>query len=256
MEKNSFIVDQMEVRVFKDAEELGNAAASAIRVDLLRLIEKKGEISVMFAAAPSQDTTLNALKEYKDIPWEKVNAFHMDEYVGISSEVPQSFRNYLTRNFFSSCNFKSLNLLDAGQKNYKKVAEEYSDTLKEHGIDLIVLGIGENGHIAFNDPPEARFNEERWTKIVKLSLASRNQQVHDGCFLKLTDVPEYAVTVTIPAFLAATKLHCVVPGVLKAEAVRRTLEEPISENCPASVLRTRGGVTLYIDSESASKISR
>lgn len=254
MARKEFMVDKLKVKVLDNPAEMGKTAAEAIRADILQLLKEQKEISVMFAAAPSQDTTLDTLKNYDDIPWNRINVFHMDEYVGISPNASQSFRNYLCRNFFNFFEFKSLNLINADNENYEKVAKDYDKLLKEKGIDLIILGIGESGHIAFNDPPEAKFTGESWTKIVKLSLVSRNQQVHDGCFAKLEDVPEYAVTVTIPAFLKAKKLHCVVPGKLKAEAVRKTILEPVSENCPASVLRKRDGATLYIEKDSASSL--
>ncbi|MDD4082970.1 MAG: glucosamine-6-phosphate deaminase [Sphaerochaetaceae bacterium] len=252
MVEENYYVDKLKVRIFNDAKQMGISAADAIRDDILDLLSEKDEISVMFAAAPSQDTTLDALKTLEDIPWGRVNAFHMDEYVGISEQAPQSFRNYLKRHFFDNFNFKSLNLLDADREDYLEAAKEYDSKLRTLGIDLIVLGIGENGHIAFNDPPFSKFDDSDWVKVIKLTETSRIQQVHDGCFEKLEQVPEYALTVTIPAFLSATKLHCVVPGKLKAPAVKKTLEGEISEDCPASVLRTRVGATLYIEKDSAS----
>ena len=210
----------------------------------------------MFAAAPSQNTTLEALLDDKRINWTRVNAFHMDEYVGISIDKPQSFRNYLNVHIFSRKPFKSVNLINADGADAEKTASDYAKLLKEKGLDLIVLGIGETGHIAFNDPPDARFDESKLAKVIELGEVSRMQQVHDGCFKTIDEVPKQAITVTIPAFVAASRLHCVVPGPTKSKAVKATLEGPISEACPATVLRRHPNAHLYLDNDSAALLSK
>lgn len=244
-------VDRLDVNIYASNKEMGQAAAKAIADDLCDLLSKKSEINVMFAAAPSQNTTLEALLDDKRVDWTRINAFHMDEYVGISMDKPQSFRNYLNTHIFSRKPFKSVNLINADGPDAEKVAADYEKLLKSSGLDLIVLGIGETGHIAFNDPPEARFDEPRLAKVIELEEMSRMQQVHDGCFKTLDEVPKQAITVTIPAFVAASRLHCVVPGPTKCKAVKATLEGPISEACPASVLRTHANAHLYLDKDSA-----
>ncbi|MCR5442721.1 MAG: glucosamine-6-phosphate deaminase [Sphaerochaetaceae bacterium] len=249
-------VDKLDVNIYPSNREMGQAAAKAIGDDLCDLLSKKSEVNVMFAAAPSQNTTLEALLDDKRIDWSRINAFHMDEYVGISIDRPQSFRNYLKVHIFDRKPFKSVNLINADGPDAEKIASDYARLLKERGLDLIVLGIGETGHIAFNDPPEARFNEPKLAKVIELGEVSRMQQVHDGCFATLDDVPKQAITVTIPAFVAASRLHCVVPGPTKCKAVKATLEGPVSEDCPATVLRLHDNAHLYIDKDSASLLKR
>lgn len=251
----TFTVDKLEVIMESTAQEMGAAAALAIKKDIVRLLDEKDEISVMFAAAPSQNTTLNALISLQGIEWNRINAFHMDEYVGIKKEREQSFRNYLITHIFSKVPFKSVNLIEGDADDIQAAIDDYERKIRKNGLDLIVMGIGENGHIAFNDPPEARFIEDHYVKEVKLAQASRMQQVNDKCFATIDQVPESAITVTIPAFMSASALHCVVPGPTKTNAVRKTLEEPISELCPASILRTHDNAHLYIDEASAADLA-
>lgn len=251
-----FAVDKLQVIMETTAQEMGASAALAIKADIVRLLDKKDEISVMFAAAPSQNTTLNALITLQGIEWNRINAFHMDEYVGIKKEQEQSFRNYLITHIFSRVPFKSINLIEGDADDIQAAIDDYERRIRQNGLDLIVMGIGENGHIAFNDPPEAKFIEDCYVKKVKLAEASRMQQVHDKCFATIDQVPESAITVTIPAFMSASVLRCVVSGPTKANAVRKTLEGPISELCPASILRIHDNAYLYIDEASAADLAR
>ncbi len=246
--------DKLHVSVFDTAEAMGNAAALAIAEDMKTIISEKGSLRMMFAAAPSQDTTIRALLAIEDIPWHKVTAFHMDEYLGISEEAPQSFRNFLTRSLFSRKKFASVHLIAGEAPDAQAEAERYEALLREEPLDMVLLGIGENGHIAFNDPPEASFTESSLTKIIALDMKSRVQQVHDGCFTHLEDVPKRAITVTIPAFMQAKTLHCVVPNERKADAIQATVLDPIDENCPASILRKHDDAHLYLDRFSAAKL--
>lgn len=249
-----FKVDKLDVNVLPTNAEMGQVAAKAIAEDLCLLLSEKDEINVMFAAAPSQNTTLEALLNDGRIDWRRVNAFHMDEYVGIPIDRPQSFRNYLNKHIFDRKPFKTINLINAEGPDADKIAADYAQLLAAKGIDLIVLGIGETGHVAFNDPPEASFNEPLLAKVIDLNDISRMQQVHDGCFARIEDVPKKAITVTIPAFAAAGKLHCVVPGPTKAKAVKATLEGPVSEACPATILRMHDDAHLYLDAASAAEL--
>ena len=246
--------DKLQVNVFDTAEAMGNAAALAIADDMKRIIREKGSLRMMFAAAPSQDTTLKALLAIEDIPWNKVNAFHMDEYLGISEEASQSFRNFLNRSLFSKKKFGSVHLIKGDASDSQAEADRYEALLREEPLDIVLLGVGENGHIAFNDPPEASFTEPAFAKIIALDMKSRVQQVHDGCFTTLEDVPKYAITVTIPAFMQAKVLHCVVPNSRKADAVQATVLGPVDEKCPASILRTHDDAHLYLDKFSAEKL--
>lgn len=247
--------DNLNVVIEQTAEEMGKTAALAIAEEIKRLSKEKDTIRMMFAAAPSQNTTLTALKEIEGLPWEKIEAFHMDEYVGIKDDKPQSFRNYLKRWIFDLKPFKAVNLIKGDAADAKKECKEYGELLTSSPLDIIVLGIGENGHIAFNDPPNALFNDPQPTRIIQLSERSRIQQVNDGCFSKIDDVPYMAITVTIPVFSSASSLFCVVPNNRKADAVKKALEEPISEMCPASILRQHSKATLFLDAESASKLN-
>jgi glucosamine-6-phosphate deaminase len=252
----AFKKDKLNVKVYDSPVSLGNNAAGLIIADIQKLLSIKNEISIMFAAAPSQNTTLQAFINNKSIPWGRINAFHMDEYVGLRASDRQSFRYYLNENIFRHKKFKSVNLINGESENSEKEANRYQDLLNRYGLDLVILGIGENGHIAFNDPPFAKFNDQKLVRVIELSLASRNQQVHDKCFTNLEDVPTHAITVTIPAIFSASYLHCVVPGKLKAKAIKDTLENSISENCPASILRRHKNSTLHLDIDSSSLLTK
>ncbi len=247
-----FNIDKLHISVSSDDINMGAAAAKAIAEAMIKVSENKDTIRMMFAAAPSQDTTLAALLSYDNLPWEKVVAFHMDEYVGITADMSQSFRNFLNRSIFSKKPFKEVNYINGDNFDADKTAKDYESILRSTPMDIIVLGVGENGHIAFNDPPAARFDDPQLTRVIALSEKSRVQQVHDGCFDLLDEVPRYAITVTIPAFMQASKLICVVPNSRKAEAISSMLDNPISESCPASILRRHNDAWLFLDKESSS----
>ena len=245
-----FTKDNLLVYIAENEIEMGQKAASDIAQEIMRLSERQEEIRMMFAAAPSQDSTLKALLSY-DLPWNRIVAFHMDEYVGISPDEPQSFRNYLTRTIFGKVRLRAVNLIRGDAGDIETERFRYEKLLRERKMDLIVLGIGENGHIAFNDPPDADFNDDKYVKIIRLSERSRQQQVNDGCFFKIDDVPLMALTVTIPVFREADALFCSVPNRRKADAVKRTLKGSISDECPASILRVHGNARLYLDKGSS-----
>lgn len=256
MPNELFKLDTLSVVRCSDANELGHMAANAVAKDIRTLLTRKQEITMMFAAAPSQDTTLQSLINDQSIPWNRINAVHLDDYVGLTEDNPKSFRTYLRKHLIDHVDFKSVHLIRGESPDTQHEAERYADILVSFGIDIVLFGIGENGHIAFNDPPKARFNDSQLVKVVTMSEASRIQQVHDGCFATLDEVPKYAITVTIPGIMSGKFLHCVVPGVRKAEAVQNVLEKPISESCPASILRTHSQASLYIDSQSASLLKK
>ncbi len=246
--------DKLHVNAFIDAKDMGEAAALAIAQDMKRIIKEKGSLRMMFAAAPSQDTTIKALLAIQDIPWNKVEAFHMDEYLGISEEAPQSFRNFLNRSLFSKKKFAGVHLIKGDAPDAQAEADRYDALIREKPLDMVLLGVGENGHIAFNDPPDASFTEASFAKIITLDEKSRVQQVNDGCFANLEDVPKRAITVTIPAFMQAKVLHCVVPNERKADAIEVAVLGPVDEKCPASILRTHDNAHLYLDRLSAEKL--
>jgi glucosamine-6-phosphate deaminase len=178
----------------------------------------------------------------------------MDEYIGLDKNAPQGFGNFLERAIFGIAPFKSVNYIRIDAPDAELECERYSALLRENPVDIVVLGIGENGHIAFNDPPFADFGDEKLVKSVKLDEVCRNQQVNDGCFASLSDVPTHALTLTVPALMAGSELYCIVPAKTKAHAVRETLMGEITPDCPASVLRTHKCATLYLDPDSSSLI--
>ena len=246
-----FIKDELKVKIFPTREEMGGCAADDVAAAVEALLTEKDEINMIFAAAPSQNDVLAALVK-KDIEWGRINAFHMDEYIGLPEGAPQSFGNYLKEHIFGLVGFKSVNYINASATDKEAECERYTALLKKYPVDIVCLGIGENGHIAFNDPHIAFFNDGKRVKIADLDEKCRMQQVHDGCFAALSDVPEYALTLTIPSLTAARYMFCVVPTDKKAEAVRTTVYGEIGEYCPATVMRRHGGAILYCDGASAS----
>ena len=247
-------VDNLTVKKYTTREEMGAAAARDIRNAIRTLLEKKAEINVIFAAAPSQNEVLRALVE-SDVDWSRVNAYHMDEYIHLPPDAPQCFGNFLTGKIFGKVPFKSVNLIDSTAPDAQAECDRYEAILRANPADIIILGIGENGHIAFNDPWVANFKDDRLVRIVALDDVCRQQQVNDGCFATLEEVPKIAMTLTCPVFIRAPQLICIVPALAKANAVKRTLEGAISEECPATVLRSHGNAVLYLDADSASKLS-
>lgn len=245
-------VDKLNVKIFDTRREMGEVAASEIKAKFAELLAKKDTINVIFAAAPSQNDVLKSLVEDKDIEWNRINAFHMDEYIGLDKSAPQGFGNFLRAHIFDRVPFKSVNCIDCSAKDPEAEAKRYAKILEENPTDVVVLGIGENGHIAFNDPPVADFNDKVLVKTVKLDEICRMQQVNDGCFAKIEDVPTHALTLTVPALVKAPHLFCIVPAPTKAWAVKETLTGAIDEHCPASVLRLQDDANLYLDLDSAS----
>ncbi len=233
---------------------MGACAAADVKAAIIRALQEKETINMIFAAAPSQNEVLANLANDKEIPWGRVNAFHMDEYIGLDKDAPQGFGNFLRDHIFGIAPFKSVNYIRIDAPDAQKECERYSELLRKNPVDIVVLGIGENGHIAFNDPPYADFSDEKLVKTVKLDEVCRNQQVNDGCFATINDVPTHALTLTVPALMAGKELYCIVPAITKAKAVYATLNGEITPDCPASVLRTHNCATLYLDQDSSSLI--
>lgn len=242
-----FVCDKLHVRVFDTRQEMGACAGTEAAACIRELLNKKDSINVMFAAAPSQNETLAALLESEGIDWSRINAFHMDEYVGLDPEHPAGFRNFLKRAIFDQRDFKSVNLLDGNAADPQQEAERYDRLLRENPLDICILGVGENGHIAFNDPPVADFEDANYVKVVELEERCRMQQVHDGCFDCIEKVPAYALSVTIPGLTHASVMFCSVPAAAKAEAIEHMLHDEISTACPAAILRRHDCAKLYTD---------
>ena len=249
--RKEFQVDTLTVKISDTRAEMGALAAAEIRATMLKLLADKEHINMIFAAAPSQNEVLASLLTYSDIPWDRVNAFHMDEYIGLPATAPQRFGNFLADHIFNHAPFRSVNYIDSSS-TAEAECRRYTELLQTYPTDIVVMGIGENGHIAFNDPGVADFNDPVAIKPAELDEVCRMQQVHDGCFQKLSDVPTHAFTLTCPTLLAATYQFCVVPAATKAKAAARMLSGDISEECPATLLRTATHAVLYLDSDSAS----
>lgn len=250
----SFKVEKLQGFVFETREEMGKFAAHDIAWMMKAMLSSKSTINVMFAAAPSQNDMLKALIMDPAIDWTRVNAFHMDEYIGLTAEAPQGFGNFLRTAIFGKKPFASVNFIDATATNAQQEALRYEQVLKENPLDICLLGVGENGHIAFNDPPVADFHDSRLVKVVELEERCRLQQVNDGCFNSIDEVPAHALTVTIPALLSASTMFCVVPNKRKAKAISTMLYDSVSISCPASILRTHESAKLYLDDDAASMI--
>lgn len=250
----SFTKDLLKVNVYATRDEMGMAAAADIKAAILALLANKEEINMIFAAAPSQNEVLAALANDKEIPWERVHAFHMDEYIGLEKNAPQGFGNFLKEHIFGIAPFASVEYIRPDAPDAEAECERYAELLRKNPTDIVVLGIGENGHIAFNDPPFADFSDPKLVKTVKLDEVCRNQQVNDGCFAAIDDVPTHAVTLTVPTLMAGKQLFCIVPAKTKANAVRATVQGDVTPECPASVMRRHPCVTLYLDADSSAKL--
>ena len=246
--------DLLTVNAYETRAKMGASAAADIKAKILALLHTKEAINMIFAAAPSQNEVLASLALDREIPWERVNAFHMDEYIGLSADAPQGFGNFLKEHIFGLAPFKSVNYIDISAKDPEKECERYAAILAEYPTDIVVMGIGENGHIAFNDPPVADFNDKKAVKPVLLDEICRNQQVNDGCFATIDDVPKYAITLTVPTLFAGDYLFCIVPAATKANAVKATLCGEIGEACPATVLRRHQNAILYLDGDSSALV--
>ena len=249
----TFKADKLSVNVYDTRKNMGEAAAADIAACIKELLGRKSEIYMIFAAAPSQNEMLEALIADKDIEWNRVHALHMDEYVNLSSDAPQGFGNFLRRAIFDRVPFASVNLIGTDADS-EATCRRYDALLAANKVDIVCMGIGENGHIAFNDPHVADFNDPCRIKKVDLDPKCRQQQVNDGCFQTIDQVPTHALTLTIPTLYNVENIFCVVPAATKAEAVNNTVNGPVSEKCPASILRTHDNAILYTDNDSAAQI--
>lgn len=242
----------MEVHVLNTREEMGKVAGKAVEEKIINLLSKQEEIRMIFAAAPSQNEFLNYLCQSSVIPWNRIIAFHMDEYIGLPADASQLFSNFLKRNLFDRVPFKKVHLMN-GNGDVADECSRYSSLLSEKAIDIVCMGIGENGHIAFNDPPVADFNDPELMKKVELDQECRQQQVNDGCFATLDEVPEYAVTLTVPALMSGRFVYCIVPGKNKKKAVQGALDDAITTDCPASILKKHNNCEMYLDEDAYGK---
>lgn len=230
---------------------MGAAAAQDARQIIQSAITQRGVATVILATGNSQLTFLHVLRTFTDIDWSKVVIFHMDEYVGIDPTHPASFPLFLRQHIIDSIQPAAFHAIPSQPSDAEQACRDYEALLRQQAIDLVVMGLGENGHIAFNDPPYADFDDPVWVKVIQLAEASRRQQVGEGHFPTLADVPTHAITLTVPALLSPSHILCIVPEQRKAQAVHDCLTLPISEDRPGSILRTVSHARLYLDQDSA-----
>lgn len=250
----TFLADLLTVRVYASQADLAADAAREVNGYLQRRIAENGSAAAILATGNSQIDFLSKLVALKGVDWSRVTLFHMDEYLGIPGDHKASFQRYMRERVESLIRPKIFHYLQGDTLLPLDECERYAALLKAQPIDLCCLGIGENGHLAFNDPPVARFDDPHWVKLVKLDDACKMQQVKQGHFPSMEAMPPYAFTVTVPALCSAAKLVCLSPEIRKAEIVRRVLQGAISTECPASILRKQAHAALLLDTESASRL--
>ena len=244
--------DKLQVNIYAGRPELGAAAAENLTARIAELVKTKDQVNIIFASAPSQNEFLAELLK-KDIQWGKINAFHMDEYIGLHPDASQGFGNFLKDRLFTHVTCHTVNYLN-GNIDPEEECKRYSDLLIKYPTDIVCLGIGENTHLAFNDPHVADFNDPLIVKVVDLDQDCRVQQVNDGCFKTIDEVPTHALTITMPALFKSTYAIAIVPGKFKANAIDHTINSEISEKYPSTILRRHDHAILFIDEDSASKL--
>ncbi|MCX6221545.1 MAG: glucosamine-6-phosphate deaminase [Bacteroidia bacterium] len=247
----SFNKNNLTVKIYSSREELGRAAALEAGTKITELQHTQQFVNIIFAAAPSQNEFLENLINHEGIEWERINAFHMDEYIGLPPTAPQGFGNFLKERIFDRKPFRSVNYLNGQCESREAECIRYGQLLSTNPVDIVCMGIGENGHLAFNDPHVADFKDKAQVKVVELDALCRQQQVNDGCFTSIGQVPTYALTLTIPALLNGRYIFCMVPGSTKALAVANTIEQEITERHPSTILRNHRSAILYIDTQSS-----
>ena len=250
--ERQFQVDSLSVSIFADQDSMADAAAVDVGTYLAGRLEEKEIVRVILATGNSQILFLSKLIKRGGLDWGRIELFHMDEYMGLSANHSASFRRYMRERVESVINPKAFHYLEGDSLLPLDECERYAGLLKSAEIDLCCLGVGENGHIAFNDPSVANFEDPNLVKIVKLDDACKEQQVGEGHFPSLEAVPSYALTLTIPALCSASKMVCLAPETRKRQAIKNALQNPISTQCPASFLRTQAQASLFLDNDSSS----
>lgn len=252
----SFRADKLNVYIYDSRPKMGVAAAALVSGEIRRLIETEGRAVGILASAPSQNEFLSALVEAPGIDWSRVVGFHLDEYLGMDHRAPQSFRRFLIDRLVGKVTLNEFHGLRGEAENAAVECQRYANLLAADPPDFAVLGIGENGHLAFIDPPLCDFDDPQPVKVVELDEVCRAQQVNDGAFSAIEDVPRHALSLTIPTVMARPKLFAIVPGPAKRQAIKSTIEGPIATTCPASILRRHPDAHLFIDSDSAQMLAR
>jgi len=247
---NTTLKYSMRMTISPSRKEMGLEAGRCGEELLVSLLAQKETVRVIMGSAPSQDDVLGYLRESEKIDWARIEVFHMDEYIGISPDDNAAFSNYLDRTLFNTIKVKAFHKIVTNNKNPQAVCDDYSKLLLAAPIDIVFLGIGENGHIAFNDPEMADLKDPLAMKIVTLDNICRMQQVHDGCFKSFEEVPEQALTLSVPMLMTGAHLVCTVPTTKKNKACLRMIMGPISAECPATAMRLHPDCNLFMDNES------
>jgi glucosamine-6-phosphate deaminase len=253
----------LELNILPNREEMGRAAARDVTRAMKRIIKEKGRVTMVFAAAPSQNEFLAHLAKNRNIDWSRITCFHLDDYVDLPRYHPNTFETYLTEHLFDHVNPRRIYFLKALTGPPARVAHQYGEYIRRNGgVDIACIGIGENGHIAFCEPG-ADLNEPQMVRIIRINDRSVRQQYRDykddpnpkARYASLKAVPRRAFTMTVPAILSAREIYTMVPGPQKADAVRKMWEGPISSACPSSALRMHSWVKIYLDRDSAQKLA-
>ncbi len=252
--RKSFYKDKLRVEIYEKKEEMGRDAAYFVTDNLNLALNDRGQANLILGTGASQYPLLEVLLK-KDLDWARINLFHLDEYIGLTDTHPASFRRFLRERVAEKVNPKNVYYLKGDAHDMDGEIRRYENLLKDNPVDVACIGIGENGHIAFNDPPVADFDDPEYIKVVETDEACRKQQVNEGWFPSLEHVPEKAVTLTITAIMSCRVLCCTVPDERKAEAVYNTLSGSIATSCPASILRKHDNAILFLDRFAAKKIS-
>jgi glucosamine-6-phosphate deaminase len=245
-------IDSLTIRAYENRKLMGTDAAKLVHQRINELLNQQDYVNIIFAAAPSQNEFLSALTQNTSIEWKRVNAFHMDEYTGLPENDPRTFAAFLKEKIFNCLPFCQVNYINGNANNIENECKRYAELLIKYPPDIVCMGIGENGHIAFNDPHVADFNDPVKVKMVSLDTECRQQQVNDGCFNVIDQVPTDALTLTIPALLAGRYIYCIVPGEKKAKAVYNTLFGDLIEKYPSTILRRHPDAVLFLDRGSSS----
>lgn len=251
--RKSYYKDKLRVEIFGKKEVMGENSASFVTEKLNQAIKDRGFANIIIGTGASQYPLLDVLLK-KEIDWSKINIFHLDEYIGLSDQHPASFRKFLRERVADIVNPKNVFYLKGDAVDIDEEIRRYEKLLKDNPVDVACIGIGENGHIAFNDPAVADFNDPEYLKVVEMDVACRKQQVGEGWFPTINHVPEKAVTLTITAIMDCKALCCSVPDERKSEAVYNALSDGINTSCPASILRKHDNAALFLDSFAAKKI--
>jgi glucosamine-6-phosphate deaminase len=246
--------DDLRVTTFGTNEELGAAAAEDFAAVVTAAVAERGSASVILATGNSQLTFIEAVRRRADIDWSRISVFHMDEYLGMAADHPASFRRWMREKLVRHVDLQAFYGVEGDAESVADELRRYAGLLEEHEPVLCVMGIGENGHLAFNDPP-ADFETTELVKVVTLDERSRKQQVGEGHFGSYEETPEHALSLTVPALLRPAHVMVLVPEARKADAVREALEGPITADCPASILRRTPHARLYLDAHSAGRLS-